>query len=153
MGNRDKIYDNLLEMKSASAVVTASAAATVDGTAKIFDTGGGFTRGNVVIDVDATTEALLAADGQVVRIVLQGSNSATFAATAHDHVNLTALELGINGVFTAGAQLTWDAAAGRYVIPFTNLYADTLYRYLRVYHDFSGTWATGIAYTAYLSKD
>lgn len=153
MSNRDRIYDDLLEMKSASAVVSSSAAATVDGTAKIHDTGGGFTEGFLVVDIDATTEVLAAADAQEVRICLQGSNSATFAATEEDLINLAQISFGLgsSGSYSAAA-FTWDATAGRYLVPFTNLMADSIYRYLRVYHNFAGTWATGIAYTAFLSK-
>lgn len=151
MSNRDRIFDELLEMKTASAVVATSGAATVDGVVKIHDTGGGFTEGYLVVDIEASTEVLSAVDEQCVRICLQGSNEAAFAATEEDLINLAQMELGMNGNYSAAA-FTWDATAGRYLIPFTNMMADTIYRYLRVYHNFAGTWATGIAYTAFLSK-
>jgi len=151
MENRSYIWDSLLEMAATSVVVAASGAATVDGTAKVYDTGGGFTEGYLVVDVAATTEALSAADEQCARICLQGSSSATFANTVEDLINLAQIEFGMNGNYSSNA-VTWDAGAGRYLLPFCNWADDTIYRYLRVYHHFAGTWATGISYSAFLSK-
>lgn len=146
---RAKIYDDLLQLNDTGVATATSAAGTIDGTATIIDLGG-YTEGTVVIDVSATTEALVAADGQWLEIILQGSTSATFAAPGTNKRNLATVGMGVNGV-RSGGQGTWDLAAKRIVLPFNNEHDGTVYRYVRIYHLFHGTWVTGVDYTSYLS--
>ena len=44
-----------------------------------------------------------------------------------------------------------DNATGRYIVPFTNEFNGTNFRYLRLYTIVTGTIATGINYKAYAS--
>lgn len=45
-----------------------------------------------------------------------------------------------------------DSAVGRYEVPFTTEKNGTVWPYVRVYTDVAGAIATGINFTAYLSK-
>lgn len=141
-------YDNLLVMKDAG-LVAADAAATVGGSAKIQDLGGGDIRnpvplceGNLII----TTTAVEVADGdENYKVMLQGSNSASFASGI---VNLAMADIGDAQV---GGVDVVDPASGRYIVPWRNERNGTAFRYVRVYTDVTGTIATGINYTAALT--
>jgi len=141
LDNMKFIYDTSLQMKDAG-LIAASAACQVGGSDKILDTGGGATRGEMVFDATAVE---VASTDELYVINLQGSNSATFAG---DLVNLCVIDLG------AAAPLvgTADRGVGRYSVPFCNQSGATVYRYLRVYITISGTIATGINGTCFLSK-
>lgn len=78
-------------------------------------------------------------------ILLQGSNSATFASGI---VVLARVAVGESSVIDASA----DTGTGRIVVPFTNEFMGTNYRYVRVYTAVEGTdVAAGINYTARLA--
>ena len=79
------------------------------------------------------------------KISLQGSSESDFASTI---VDLAEITLGANEVI-GGDQ---DSATGRYKVPFRTEKNGTVYPYVRVYCDVSGTIATGINYSAYLGK-
>lgn len=135
------IFDSELEMKDAG-LVAASAAATVDSSAAIIDLGTGHCRGEVQIDVSAIE---IASNDEVYNICVQLSSSSTFAST---YVTAAKLELGANEVLN-GDQ---DSTTGRYKLYFDNEYDLTYYRYARIYTVVAGTIATGINYTAFMSK-
>jgi len=145
------IFDSLAELKTAS-LVTTSAQATVDGTAAYFDTGGGYTEGKLVLDVTACSSATTL---DLFEIRLQGGTPTTFTT----FVTLAKLQLGnvSSGSFyrlgaaAAGKDGSANVTTGRFIIPWTNLFNGTVYRYLRVYHAMF-TPATGINYTAFLTQ-
>jgi len=140
---KDFTPDMNTEMKDAG-LVASSAAAEVDSAAKILDLGAAKRiDGRLIVDVSAIE---IASNDEVYDIVVQGSNSATFASGIE---NLGALNLGATEVRDGGAQ---DSVTGRYELHFTN---DTpgggIFRYLRVYTVVAGSIATGINYTAWLA--
>jgi len=123
-------------------LVAADAAGTVDGVAKIVNLGAGLVEGSLIIDVTALE---IASNDEIYVIALQGSSSATFAS---DIETLAILELGAAEVVGAGQ----DSEVGRYTVPFRNEKNGTIYPYVRVYTDVDGEIATGINFSAYLSK-
>ena len=143
--NRQFRNDSLLELKDAG-LIAASAAATVSAVAKVLDTGGGFTDGNVVIDVTAIE---IDTSNEIYTLILEGSSSSTFASTI---VPLAVMLLGDNAVIVGGCDV--DSTIGRYIMPFRNERDGTVYRYLRMYTVVAGTIATGggINYAAFLAK-
>lgn len=142
MGRTQKIFDADLEFKDAG-LVASSAAAQVDSADQIVDLGGAaMFKADMVIDVSAIE---IASNNELYRIQVQVSSDEDFTDT---YVTVAELQLGANEVLN-GDQ---DSTIGRYIIPFTNEYDETLYRYARVYTVVSGTVATGINYTAYASK-
>lgn len=123
-------------------LVAASAAAQVDSADKIVDLGNGLVEGKLVVDVTAVEIA----DGdEAYRISLQGSSKADFADTIEE---LAIVELGAAAVL-AGDQ---DSTTGRYQVPFRTEKNGTVWPYVRVYTEVVGTVATGINFSAYLSK-
>ncbi len=147
-------YDSLLEAKRSSKV-TDSAAAT-DGTNPIkFDFGGGFTEGNVIIDVTAIDANHTTAGGTTgtkigYQISLQLSTSATFATGTV--LDKCALRLA-RKVKTGFAPANGDdnISTGRYTLPFNNENNGTIYRYARIYtRIFDRETGKGITYSAYL---
>lgn len=140
MGRRVYTFDADLELKDAGAI-TASAAAQVDGSAKIIDMGAARFDGLALINVSALD---IVSNDEVYRIFVQGSSSASFAS---DIENLACLELGATEVRAGGAK---DSVVGIYELPVTNEAADTVYRYIRAYTQIAGT-TPSINYTAFLS--
>lgn len=150
---RQKLYDKECLLSSGRAVVTSSAMATNLGTVVTFDTGGGFTEGYFVVNTMAlgTQAVFTAASGQEVRIQLRGSKTSacTYEAVLAEVILAAAGHPRGDPSTIATVDLT---TAQRFVKPFTNEWNGTVYRYLRCYHSLSGTWTTGIAYEAYLTK-
>lgn len=142
MGSRTFSFDAELQMKDAG-LVASSAAATVDGDAKILDVGDARLDAVLIVDVSAIE---IASDNEEYDIILQGSSSATFAS---DIQNLAQMNLGATEVRQGGAI---DSVAGRYEMPFTNEQADVRYQYLRLYTVVAGTVATGINYKAFIGE-
>lgn len=149
--NRSYTYDASQLMKDAG-LVAASAAATVAAAAKVLDTQGGVTtntgpalfKGVLVVDVSAIE---IASTDEVYDIIVQGSDSSTFASGIE---NLAQLNLAAAAVRDGGAQAS---TIGRYELFFTNEQNGANYRYLRVYTKVAGTIATGINYTALIGRD
>ena len=135
-------FDSALEMRDAG-LAAASAAAQVDGAAKIVDVGDAIFSGTVVIDISAIE---VASTDEEYDIILQGSNSATFASGIQ---NLAQMNVGAGAVRQGGAA---TSLVGRLLMPFVNIQADVTYRYLRVYTVVAGSIATGINYTARIGK-
>lgn len=135
-------FDAELEMKDAG-LVAASAAAQVDSANKIANVGASVFMGVLVVDVSAIE---IASNDEVYDIVIQGSNSSSFASGIE---NLAQLNVGATEVRDGGAK---DSGTGRYLLPFVNVQNGTTYQYLRVYTVVAGTIATGINYTAWIGK-
>lgn len=130
--NRRYTFDALTELKDSYAV-TSDAAAQVDSANKIWDAGDGRMDAMALFDVTA-----LAIDGddELYNLLIQGSTSSSFASGI---VNLAVLQLGATEVMPGGAS---DSAVGTYELPFTNVFNDTIYPYIRHYVDGTGsTWS------------
>jgi len=121
----------------------ASAAATVDGAAKIVDVGTGLFRGCMLFDVSALE---IASNDEIYDIVIQGSPDSTFG-TATNIADLAAINLSAAEVKRTDCNK--DDAVGRYKLYFDNEQNGTFYQYLRVYTVVAGAIATGINYTAF----
>ena len=83
---------------------------------------------------------------ELYTIALQGSTSSGFASELTD---ICMIQLGDLTQLTSDA----DQTTGVYVIPFSNAFGINVYRYLRLYITIAGTIATGINFTAWITKD
>jgi hypothetical protein len=140
--HRSYVFDTNLEAKDAS-LVASSAAATVDSAAKILDLGSGLFEATLVVDATAIE---VDTGNEKYEIEWQLSSDSDFG-TAGNVRCAAVLKLGDSSVNGSGA----DSAAGRYTLRVSNEFADTIYRYGRVYTRIAGTIATGINYSAYLA--
>ena len=138
---RGRVVDDLLVLKAKGTVATSMVGEDPIGTDKSYDTGGGRTRGDVVINVYAVPN-ILASTKFTMR--LQGGKNSSFS-TIND---LQILEIGDATQISGGSDLT----TGRYILPFSNDLDGTVYRYLRHYLTIGGTVGTGIQYECYLSE-
>lgn len=141
-GNKHYTFDAATELKDAG-VIASSAAAQVDSADKILDLGSGLVEAAVVVDV---SEIEVATGNEKYELEFQLSSSATFAS---DVVCAQLLKLGDSTVNGSSA----DTAVGRYILPVRNEWNGTVYRYARMYTRIAGTIATGIGYTAWLTRD
>lgn len=163
LDNRKVIIDidcKIADTGGSAGLIYADAAATVDAVATYFDTGGGYTDGMFVVDIEAINSASASTNHRAIKIVLEGSNTTTFTS----YVPLA--YLGCDGsAATAPAPdnrcnvsccNVLTTSTGRFMAPFHNDFFGTVYRYLRVYSYFMGTaeasGGTSIAFKAYLSK-
>lgn len=135
-------FDSDLEFKDAG-LVAASAAATVDGAAKIVDVGTGLFRGCMLFDVSALE---IASNDELYDIVIQGSSDSDFG-TDTNIVELAAVNLSAAEVKRTDCNK--DDSTGRFKLYFDNENDGSYYRYLRIYTVVAGTVATGINYSAY----
>lgn len=124
-------------------LVAADAAATVAAAAAILDLGLARMDGRVIIDVSAIE---VATGDEIYRIKTQFSNSASFASGV---IGGPQYHLGDSTTLVGESA---DSVVGRYEMPCSNEINGTLYRYMRIYTDVTGTIATGINYTALLVK-
>ena len=138
---RGRILDDLLILKAKGTVATSMVGEDPVGTDKSYDTGGGHTKGDVVVQVYAVPNILASTK---ITMRLQGGRNSSFS-TIND---LQILELGDSTQISGGSDLT----TGRYVLPFSNDLDGTVYRYLRHYITCGGTCGTGIQYECYLSN-
>ena len=134
------MFDYDYELKDTGRV-TSSGNGTVDGSAKSVNLGAGIVRGNLVIDV---FQINIVNDDEIFRIHLMGGSDASFT----NEVSLCCLELGAKEVL----QGNQDHVVSRYVLPFQNEQAGTVFPYLRVRHQIGGT-TPNIDYSARLEKD
>lgn len=152
----NRMYDAGTLLKDAG-LVAASAAAQVAAAAQVLDLAGDsgsiagfnqpeqpFMECELVIDVTAIE---IASNDEKYVIHFQGSTSPTFASSI---ANLASLELSAAAVAAGGG--TVAGAIGRYLMAVRNERNGTIYRYVRLYTTATGTIATGINYTARLSK-
>lgn len=129
-------YDAALSLKVAGLV-----AASADGS--IIDLGDGLVDAYIVVDLSACE---IATGDEIYTVSLEGSN---VAAMTSGSVCLAKKVFG-NLVVPMDAALS---ASGRYVIPFRNEEAGTVYRYVRLSTLVAGTIATGINFSAFIGKD
>ena len=143
---RGRIVDDLMVLKAKGTVATSMVGEDPVGTDKYYDTGGGRTRGDFVINVYAVPN-ILASTKFTMR--LQASKNSSFTTGC----DVVIFELGDTTQLTGATSLaTADFTTGRYILPFTNDIDGTVYRYLRHYITMGGTVGTGIQYECYLSK-
>lgn len=144
--------DATLQLKDAG-LIAASAAATVGGSARVLDlVGTGLTMGqatapqffaDVMVDITAIE---IASNDELYSIVLEGSDSATFAGAIEE---LAVLRVGALEVLSPDNDV--DSDVGRYVMSWSgNGRNGRQYRYVRLYTVVAGTIATGINYSAWL---
>ena len=138
-----RTFDADLELKDAG-LVAASAAGEVNSVAQILDIGTGYWESDVIIDVSACE---VDTGDELYQIGIQISSKSDFSSDIYE---VATLKLGDASVLPGDV----DMGAGRYVLKCTNAIAENVTkRYARVYTTVSGTIATGINYTAYMSTD
>lgn len=137
-------FDADMEFKDAG-LVAASAAANVDGAAKVVDLGTGHFKGQMILDVSALE---IASNDETYDIVIQGSPDSAF--TAATSVEFCALHLGAKEIKRTDTDK--DDATGRFKLYFDNENNGTYYRYARIFTVVAGSIATGINYTAWAAK-
>lgn len=136
------MYDPRHELKDAGLVAT-SQTGTVDGLPKVLNLGPEVVEGKMVIDVSALE---IESNNELYRIKLQGSAAHDFSSKVED---LAILELGAAEVL-GGSQ---DSEPGRYVVPVSNAKGAYVWPYVRLYTDVSGSIATGIDFSAHLTRE
>lgn len=124
------MYDASLLLKD-SGLVAATAVGTVGGSPKVVSLGQGRVDGRMFVDVSAVETD---SSDELYRLTLQGAAKADFTG---DVVDLVVLEVG---------------ATGRYEVPFTSERLGTVHPFVRLHTAVSGTVASGVNFTAYLSK-
>ena len=136
------MFDVRHELKDAG-LVASNLAGTVDGQAKVVNLGPELVEGKLVIDVSALE---IDSGDELYRVKLQGSAAHDFSSTLED---LAILELGAKEVL-GGDQ---DSETGRYVVPCSNLKGAYIWPYVRLYTEVSGSVATGINFSAHLTRE
>jgi hypothetical protein len=124
------IFDNLLLLKDAGAIV-ADSPATVGGQARVIDVGDA-NMGDAKMVVDTSAIDQVTGD-ETYRVILQGCNSIGFGS----------------GVVELGSIVV--DSVGRAEAPVSNVRGNTNYRYLRAFNDTGGT-TPSINNTVFLTK-
>lgn len=145
MARNSYTYDSKLQIKDAG-LIAASAICQVGGSNQSIDLGPAHFDGALIINVSAIE---IASNDELYTIILEGSNASGFDSGG---VVLAMLPLGALEVLPGGGTMG-DSTVGRYVLPFHNEQAGTVYRYVRGYTLVAGTVATGINYEAFLGRD
>lgn len=142
------LEDSLASNGTGSPITTSQAGKLLD-VAQVLDVGDGLVEGYMIVDIDAI-DVTNAAD-ILYNIKLQGTNVAAFATAADIH-DLAQVNLGAGEMVAGGVSTTSDkgAAGERYVVPFRNEQAGTVYRYIRAYTLQEGTGDT-ITHTTWLT--
>jgi len=135
--NNQFVYDESLVLKAAGLVATTANGST------ILDLGAGLVDAYFVLDLSACE---IATGDEIYTVNLEASN---VAAMDSGSVCLARKTFG-NLVVPMDAALS---ASGRYVVPFRNEEAGTIYRYVRIQTTVAGTIATGINFVAWIAKD
>jgi hypothetical protein len=144
---RGRLVDDLLVLKAKGTVATSMVGEDPLGTDKYFDTGGGRTRGDVVINVYDISAPATLATSKLIKFRLQGSKNASFTSGA----DLVITEIGKANMLTGASSLaTANLLEGRYIVPFSNDLDGTVYRYLRHYVTLGTN--SGLQYECYISK-
>ena len=149
--SRGRMKDSLLVLKAKGTVATSMVGESPLGTDKYIDTGGGRTRGDMVINVYDFSHSTLATS-KLITFRLQGSKNTSFTTGC----DLVITEIGKANMLTGDSSLATTAGSvptfleGRYVIPFSNDFDGTAYRYLRHYVTLGTN--SGLQYDCYLSK-
>jgi len=146
----DLVLEDSLDSAGAVSAIVASQAGTLLDVAQIIDLGDGIVEGYMIVDIDDIE--VVAAEDLLYEIWLQAAQSATFA-TAGLVRNLAGLELGAGTLLTNATAATGDQGADgeRYVVPFRNVIAGVVYRYVRVYQEIANGTGETITDTIWLS--
>jgi hypothetical protein len=141
----NRLVDVLLELKPPGLVA-------VDTAHPILDIGAGLVRGDVVI----RHSAIEIQTDEFYDLTLLGSNSATFASgvtvLATTRIGKgSALNTALGGIAGAVVDVD-DPATGANIMPFTNEKNGVIYRFVRLVSALTGTVATGINFSAYITK-
>lgn len=160
-GSLNRVYDAGTLLKDAG-LVAASAAMTVAAAASIIDLANGgsvgfkltgddavpYVEGDLVVDITAIETAT---GDELYTILLEGCNTADFTSGSPQIEPLCAIIVGAGAVIPGAGATT--SVVGRYVVPWCNRRkADLHFRYVRGFTVVAGTIATGINFTARLSK-
>ena len=143
-------------------LVAADEAAQVGGSDRVLDFGNvtsgpvveqvAYTEGDLVIDVTALE---VATGDEAYSLVYQLSDDASGNGVGFDGgdtvVNMAVVPMGLIGGL-ADSTADDDEDLGRVVLRVNNLHKGTLFRFARMFTVVVGTIATGINYTAFLSK-
>jgi hypothetical protein len=121
------MFDHELRLKDRG-LVSSSGYGTVGGEATVLDLGRGLVVGSLVLDVYKLD---IEDNDELYRLHLMGGEDESFT----NEVSLCSLELGAKEVVEG----TEDSARARYVLPFSNEQAGTVYRFLRIRHEISGS--------------
>lgn len=135
---KDFTFDYDLRLKDAG-LIAADDIAQVGGSDKILDLGDGRFDGRVIIDATAVE---VASGDERYNLELQFSNESDFGSGVKAGPSLP---LGDADAIVAADQ---DNGVGRYELPFTNEINGTVYRYMRLSIDVTGTVATGVNFVA-----
>ena len=120
---------------------TSSGHGEVEGQAQVVNLGEGLVRGNVIIDI---YEIKISNNDELYRLQIMGGSDQSLTET----VSLCQLELGAADA-VEGNQ---DALISRNIMPFQNEQAGTIYPFVRIRHELSGT-NPEINYFSMLGKD
>ena len=140
---QDFTFDASTQLKDAG-LVAANAAAQVASVNKILDLGAARMDARCIVD---TTAVDLGAADALYTVLVQGSNSATFANT------IVTLGASLFGHLSTTLESASSPAAQRREISFCTEVSGTTYRYVRAFTKVAGTIATGINYTAFVVED
>lgn len=137
-------FDALLELKDAGAVTVTNTAGTVASVARVLDVGDAFLDASLHVYISAID---IASNDEVYTVILQGSDSSTFASGV---VNLVTLSFGKATPAGIAADTTVGLAAS---VPVTNsLDGKTNFRYMRILTRVAGT-TPSINYKAWLTRN
>lgn len=140
MSKMTKTYDHSLLLHD-DAAITASAAGSVGGVARVINLGTGNVFGDIIVDVSALD---VDTGNEIVTIGVQLSSKSNFA---DDIYQVASLAIGDAAAIAGDVDMT----TGRYVIPFNNFIANSVTKqYLRLYFTVGGTVA-GFDCVAYLA--
>lgn len=144
-------FDAELELKDAGLIAADENATQVDGSDAIIDLGDGRMMGTLVLNVTACE---VASGDEVYQVCTMFSNSATHASgVVAGPTFYLGDAAGIAAILNAPTvDPDTDNGIGRYELPITNVYNGISYRYMLVSVEVSGTIATGVNFTAYVSK-
>lgn len=136
-------FDLTLQLKDAG-LIAVDDICQVDASDVILDLGAARFDGRVIIDATAVE---VASGDESYRIACEFSSSSTFASV---------VVLGPGQVLgdkssAAFVNADTDNGAGRYELPFTNEIGGTIYRYMRLSIDITGSIATGINFIAHVT--
>ena len=132
------MFDIKLRLKD-HGKVTASGYGTVEGSETLIDLGPGLVIGSIIFDIFKIN---IPTNDELYRLHLMGGDDESFT----NEVSLCCLELGAAEVVEGGG----DSVRARYVLPFSNEQAGTIYPYVRIRHEISGS-APCINYKATLT--
>jgi len=151
MGKQSYTFDADLELKDAGLIAAEENATQVSSSDAIIDLGAGRCEGTLILNVTACE---VASGDEVYKICVMLSNSATHASgVVAGPVFFLGDAAGIAAILDAPTVAPdTDNGTGRYEIPISNVINGTAYRYMLLSVEVSGTIATGVNFTAYVSK-